>query len=272
MRTHKLKSLLRYPGGKSRAVPFLWRFVPDDIREYREPMVGGGAMMLAMRQLRPEVNCWIGDVNPELICFWRAVQTDAHLLVARIEAIQQDARRMGGRELYNRLRAEYGQGDLIQRAARFYVLNRISYSGFTDAGGYSEHSFQRFLIRRTHHRILCAQPLLQSVKITEGDYEPILLAEGDRVLIFLDPPYADVPKPKLYGKDGIHHAEFDHTRLAQTLRQCPHRWFMTYDDSPRIRELYHPYDITEWSLHYSIRASRGKSGKIGKEIVITNGA
>ena len=36
----KLKTPLRYPGGKSRVAKKLLKWFPDDINEYREPFLG----------------------------------------------------------------------------------------------------------------------------------------------------------------------------------------------------------------------------------------
>jgi len=41
-----VKSPLRYPGGKLRALRYILPNIPDDIEEFREPMVGGGVVAL----------------------------------------------------------------------------------------------------------------------------------------------------------------------------------------------------------------------------------
>ena len=41
-----MKTPLRYPGGKSRAVPKLCQWLPENITEYREPFLGGGSMAI----------------------------------------------------------------------------------------------------------------------------------------------------------------------------------------------------------------------------------
>ncbi|MBX3066987.1 MAG: DNA adenine methylase, partial [Anaerolineae bacterium] len=41
------KSPLRYPGGKSRAMPQILQQIPLNMREYREPFIGGGSVYLA---------------------------------------------------------------------------------------------------------------------------------------------------------------------------------------------------------------------------------
>ena len=48
----KLKTPLRYPGGKSRVVDAILERFPDHFLEFREPFVGGGSVFLAVRQKR----------------------------------------------------------------------------------------------------------------------------------------------------------------------------------------------------------------------------
>jgi len=52
-----IKSPLRYPGGKSRAVKKISSLVPD-FKEYREPFVGGGSIFVYLKQKYPERKFW----------------------------------------------------------------------------------------------------------------------------------------------------------------------------------------------------------------------
>ena len=68
---NKIKSPLRYPGGKSRAIRQIMSHVPATAQEYREPLVGGGSVFLAMKDMfgqRIGRYC-INDLNYDLYCF-----------------------------------------------------------------------------------------------------------------------------------------------------------------------------------------------------------
>ena len=82
----KLKTPLRYPGGKSRAIPKLCEWLPSrKITEYREPFLGGGSMALEMTKRLPEdVPIWVNDLYKPLINFWKALQTDGEPLTQMI--------------------------------------------------------------------------------------------------------------------------------------------------------------------------------------------
>jgi site-specific DNA-adenine methylase len=46
-----IKSPLRYPGGKSRAIKFITQLIPE-FKEYREPFVGGGSVFVYLKHYK----------------------------------------------------------------------------------------------------------------------------------------------------------------------------------------------------------------------------
>jgi site-specific DNA-adenine methylase len=60
-------------------------------------------------------------------------------------------------------------------------------------------------------------------------------------LLYADPPYRRAG-PSLY-----RHAftDDDHSRLADEVRVCPARWYVSYDNDPLIRKLYDAHNIVE---------------------------
>ncbi|MFN4032610.1 MAG: DNA adenine methylase [Fimbriimonadales bacterium] len=261
------KSPLRFPGGKSRAIGQILPLIPD-FDEYREPMVGGGSVFLAVRQRYPSRRFWINDLNYELYCFWKVVQECADRLADALHQLRATTK--NGKELFYRLLDRYGQGNEFERAMRFFVLNRITFSGTVDSGGYSEQAFRGRFTHSSIERLRCVAPLLQGVRITHGDYEPLLREEGESVFIFLDPPYYSAVNSRLYGKRGELHLSFDHLRLAQALRDTAHRWLLTYDDSAYIRELYLDYTQVCWRLQYGMNNYKQTTARAGQELFIAN--
>ena len=111
-------------------------------------------------------------------------------------------------------------------------------------------------------------PLLASTQITTGDYEQLLFTAGAEVFIFLDPPYFSATKSRLYGTKGNLHTSFDHERFAKNMQKCQHRWLITYDDSPTIRNLFSFAEITEWQLQYGMNNYKQKKSAAGRELLI----
>ena len=151
-----------------------------------------------------------------------------------------------------------------------FVLNRITFSGVVDSGGYSQSAYEKRFTESSIERVKNIAPHLSGVKITNADYADALFQDGDDVFIFLDPPYWKATESKLYGVRGELHTIFDHAQFAENMRQCPHRWLITYDDSPVIRELFDFAEIQEWTLQYGMNNYRRDSAAKGKELFIKN--
>lgn len=138
---------------------------------------------------------------------------------------------------------------------RFFLLNRITFSGTVDAGGYSQAAYEKRFTASAVERLSRLQPVLEGVRVTNLDYRAVLAEPGADVFIFLDPPYYSATKSKLYGRKGALHTGFDHAAFAAALRGCPHRWLVTYDDSPEIRRNFAFAHVYEWELQYGMKTS-----------------
>jgi len=262
-----VKNVLRYPGGKSRAVEKIIANMPANIKEFREPMVGGGSVSLVVKQLFPNVKVKINDLNYDLICFWKTLRDNPNELISEVRKIKETYK--DGRKLYDELVTRNG-GNEFERAFRFFVLNRITFSGTVDSGGYSQQAFEKRFTNSTIQRLKLVSEIIKDFEITYGDYERLLFKDGEGVFIFLDPPYYSTTKSKLYGKNGDLHLNFDHERFAANMKKCKHLWLITYDDCPEIRELFSFAYIYPWELQYGMNNYKQKTARKGRELFITN--
>jgi DNA adenine methylase len=262
-----IRSPLRYPGGKSRAVEKIAALVPP-FSEFREPFVGGGSVFIHLRQKFPERQFWINDKYSELIAFWRELQNDSTNLIEQIWQWKRDF--SDGKQLHRFLQTNKQNFNSLETAAAFFVFNRITFSGTTEAGGFSEQAFRLRFTDSSIERLTIMPEVLREVKITNLDYEEIVNAPGENVFLFLDPPYFSATNSALYGKNGKLHKTFDHERFAANLKKCPHRWLLTYDDSPFVRELFSFANIAPWNLMYGMRNVTQNSKQLGSELFISN--
>jgi DNA adenine methylase len=264
-----LKSPLRYPGGKTRAVERMKLLLPADFREYREPFVGGGSFFIYLKQKQPSLKIWINDLNPELFCFWKYAQIDSEQLaseVLKMKKASQDGQKMFD-ELLN---ADISSLTEFERAVRFFVLNRITFSGVVESGGYSQLAFETRFTESSIERLARLGPVLEGITITQLDYRRLLQDGGRSVFTFLDPPYFKATKSRLYGKNGILHTSFDHDAFARQMKTCGHSWLITYDDSPEIRKNFWYANIYEWQLQYGMNNYRQGKAEKGSELFITD--
>ncbi len=264
-----LKSPLRYPGGKAKVLDAIFDRFPERFLEFREPFVGGGSVFLAVRQKFPDTQVWINDLNLDLIAFWRTVQTDCVALTTEVRRIKETEH--DGRALFERFRLSLSD-DLTQfeRAVRFFVLNRITFSGTVDSGGYSGQSFQGRFTHSSIDRVQEIAGLIQGVRITNLDYREVLNAVGQNVFVFLDPPYFSATKSKLYGKKGDLHVGFDHGEFALEMQRSLHRWLITYDDCTEIRNAFAFAQIEDFSVQYGMNNYKQTNAARGAELFISD--
>lgn len=244
--------------------------VPVDIREYREPFLGGGSVYFAMRKLFGSriKTYWVNDLYLDLYDFWVTARDEINQLVENVTQLRNEC--PDGRTLYEHLKEPDRELTYFERAVRFFIMNRITFSGVMDAGGYSQQAYERRFTVSSIQRLQKVSYWLQGTKITNEDYSALLQQPGEDVFIFLDPPYLSKTHSKLYGKNGELHTSFDHERFAAELKSCPHRWLITYDDSEEVRALFDFAEIVEWELQYGMNNYKQGSAAKGKELFIKN--
>jgi DNA adenine methylase len=264
-----IKSPLRYPGGKSKAIRQIVEYVPENFSEYREPFIGGGSLFIYLKQLHPTISFWINDLNVDVYCFWLYARKDIEALVEAIWKIKRE--RKDGKELFRELTNQEAKNLVpFERAVRFFVLNRITFSGTVEAGGYSQKAFESRFTDSSIERLYPLGELLRDVRITNLDYRDVLLPEGSDVFTFFDPPYLSATKSRLYGKKGLFHTGFNHDEFAEALKNYHHQWLVTYDDSAQIRTNFSFANIYEWELQYGMNNYKKAKAAKGKELFISN--
>ncbi len=262
-----IKSPLRYPGGKSRAIKFIAPLIPD-FDEFREPFVGGGSVFIYLKKKYPKKKFWINDIYENLYHFWQQTQQNPEKLINKIQYWKDNFN--NGKELHRYLLDNIEIFDELNKAAAFFVFNRITFSGTTESGGFSTAAFNKRFTQSSINRVRALSTILNNTKITNFDYQKVLEAEGKNVFIFLDPPYYSSTKSALYGKNGNLHKIFDHERFAKVLKNTKHKCLITYDDSEFIRELFSFANIKKWDLTYGMRNVGNNRNQKGKELFISN--
>lgn len=265
-----IKSPLRYPGGKTRSAELITSYFPE-YDEYREPFVGGCSIFLMMKDRYPDKKYWINDLYDELYAFLHTCRYDSRQLISAIKIIKEDNK--DGRKLFDQYKKEIGTyTDNLDKAIAFFIINRISFSGTTFSGGYSETAFkERFTdtsIKRLEEFCKILKPRL---RVTNYDYSKVLNKKGDNIFIYCDPPYHVAEKSGLYGNNGDLHRGFDHERFANEIKNCKHKWCISYDNTDYIRNLYDGYRIVDFENTYGMKnVNPDNINQKGKEILIMN--
>lgn len=248
---HSDRSPLRYPGGKSRAVNTIRKYIPPETKKIASPFLGGASVELACAADGIEVRG--ADAFAPLVNFWKRAKESPALLSERVRNYHP----LTKPRFYNLQKGFHALADELEKAAVFFVLNRASFSGTTLSGGMSP-GHPRFtpsaIDRLRDFRA-------RNLSVECADWKATLEKHGD-ALLYLDPPYAN--GEKLYGSRGDMHEGFDHEELAARLRERS-GWILSYNDCERVRKLYEGCDILapEWGYGMS-------NGKQSRELLIVN--
>jgi DNA adenine methylase len=270
IRSDKFRSPLRYPGGKQKAVTQIAKYLPSSANEYREPLVGGGSIYFYAKSINFAKNYWLNDAFTELVSFWQTVQNSntCRNLIHDLEKLRLDLPTAEQIKEYYYFAKEECPKDNYRQALLFFFFNRVSFSGTTKAGGFSSAASLLRFTDSSIQRLTTMPEALANVKITNYDFEEVIKADGKDVFIFLDPPYFTAKK--LYGHKGGLHA-FDHEHLANILKKTKHKFLITYDDCPTIRDLYKWAKISNWNLQYGMtNCNSNRQSKIGAELFVSN--
>jgi DNA adenine methylase len=184
------------------------------------------------------------------------------------------------KEMHHHYKNIYKPTNGLERAFRWYYLNRTSYSGIMNIQncfwGYGDKYSMQPKNWPGHLRKCSAK--LQGVEITCSDFEQVITQAPDNAFLFIDPPYFNADQDKFYTHSFTRES---HYRLEQVLHQHSHRlkFLQTYDNSPEVRRMYHwSTQMLDKEWNYTISRTDDQSKKttakgkryMGKEIFITN--
>jgi DNA adenine methylase len=323
-----MKTPLRYPGGKSRAVKKILPHIKNlGGGELCSPFLGGGSIELACAEEGMIVHGY--DLFKPVVWFWQALLQDPVRLALAVEKYRvpvldyTDARTFGEwwgkdcsgksgeclvkdkkkesycnnhkllasvydgemlgvqkkdfhlmRELVNRSEPkENNTKELFEYAARYYIVNRTSFSGATTSGGWS---WKASWARLTDSSLQNLREFaVENFTVKRADFKESIQAHPDAVL-YLDPPYAlnqgerpeGEDRETLYGREGDHHSGFDHEGMASMLKKRS-GWVLSYNDCDYVRSLYKGYRIVKEEWAYGMKnVKKEKMGESSEIIII----
>jgi DNA adenine methylase len=229
--------------------------IPEDCGELCSPFLGGGSVELAVAERGTRVHAY--DLFEPVVWFWQALLSDPARLAAladehRVGHVDYGEKRGLLKEDFHRLRTELRKNYTFsfENAAKFYAINRSSFSGATFSGGWSKRaSYARFTDSSIDRIKNFNEP---SLSVECADFKDSITKHPDAFL-YLDPPYLlGEDKDRLYGDNGSTHAGFDHKALYEILSKRT-GWVLSYNSCEEIRELYKDYQIIDAKWAYGMK-------------------
>ncbi len=228
-KSFKTNSPFRYPGGKFYARKLILECIPSH-NKYCELFAGGASIFFS----KPSVNENIlNDKDEELVNCFLHIRDHVEELIEKLKGIPAT------KELHKYYKNEFVPKNDLDRAFRWFYLNRTSYSGIMKHvncyWGYGEKYSMVPENWLSHLRTVSEK--LQNVTILSKDFEEVLETLPSGYFLFIDPPYFNADQDKFY---TCSFKLEDHIRLAKALKkhQKKFKFLITYDNSEEVRELY----------------------------------
>ena len=252
-----INSPFRYAGGKFYARNLILEHIPPH-SDYIEPFAGGASIFFAKSKVK---NNWLNDIDEALINTYLVIRDRPKELIEFLAGEQAT------KERHTYYKSEFIPQNNLEAAARWFYLNRTSYSGIMKLQncywGYGE----KYSMRPENwgRNILRTSVKLQSVEITCSDFEQVIKAVPDGAFLFIDPPYFNADQEKFYAHSF---SRDDHYRLVQLLKEHKDRvkFLLTYDNNAEVREMYEwATQIYDKEWNYTINRTDDQKNNQKKE-------
>ena len=259
MNQKTLKTPLRYPGGKSRAITKISQFFPDltDFKEFREPFLGGGSVALWVTKQYPHLDIWVNDLYEPLANFWSMLRTNSdEMTVSLTNYKKTHPDHDTARELFEEAKQTLADNkkDKLNQAIAFYIVNKCSFSGLSEASSFSKQASDSNFSMRGIEKLPEYSQIISHWHINSYSYEYCFRTDvHDGLFMYLDPPY-DI-KDNLYGKSGAMHKSFDHDKFAADCDEHNNiNMLISYNSDQLVKDRFKNWSASEFKLTYTMRS------------------
>jgi DNA adenine methylase len=215
----KMRSVINGMGGKYHMADELISLFPSH-EIYIEPFGYTASVLLAKEPSKKEV---YNDINGDVVVFFEVLRDCPFDLYYKAQSY------IYSEEEFNKVKNDTVECSKIDRAARFYFLNRASYLGKESTFNQSFHP-SRFPAKTYYQeieRFKMISDRLKGVEILHKQYYTVMrrYAKFEETFFFIDPPYFN----RGCYKNNFEKKDFEH--LAEILSKIKGKFLMT-----------HPYD------------------------------
>ncbi len=275
---HKLSSPLRYPGSKNKLVKYLHKVL--EFNDFKpsvlvEPFVGGGSVFLGFLANDLVTHAVIGDKDRLVFSFWKILFEEPQYLISFVKKVKVNVENFDYYKCIANNESKFSERKLAEACL---FLNRTSFSGILantagPIGGRKQKS--EYKIDCRFNRKAIAKKLraisVYGSKVTVLPYDWSQTIEyalrkynNKQAFFYVDPPfYKKADKLyRLYFKDNSLHLA-----LSKKLQKMKHKWILSYDRVPEIKQMYASFIQRSLAFPYSINSP---ARRIEKEYLITS--
>jgi len=258
-------SPLRYPGGKGKIAPLVKRiFEANRLCDghYAEPYAGGAGVALSLLYGEYATRVHINDLDRSVYAFWYSV---LHETEGLCRLVRDTSPNVSEWRKQRRVQGHKADAGLLELGFSTFFLNRTNRSGIISSGGLIGGVSQAGewaidarlnapdLVKRIE-RVAMYRDRIDLTNLDALDFLALAATSlPERSLVYLDPPYYDKGRLKLYAN---YYRTDDHADVALIIQACPWPWIVSYDPSPAIERLYAGRRLRRYDLRYTAASSR----------------
>lgn len=258
------KSPLRYPGGKVKLYPFMEQLIRQNTVDppiYVEPFAGGAGLALELLFNGNVERIMINDLDPAIYSFWYSITNEEtfYLFINRVNEVDININEW---KIQKEIYMHQDIHNKLELGFATFFLNRCNRSGILKAGpigGQKQNGNYRIDCRFNKDRLI---PLLRKVydnrnridvtNLNAEEFIEYIDMNYDNLFIYLDPPYVD----KGYQLYKNSFTKEDHVSLSKKIKKLKNKWFVTYDNTDLIKELYSDCKTEIFNIQYSAGSKR----------------
>ena len=259
-------SPLRYPGGKNKLAGFIRSVceLNQVTGHYVEPYAGGASVALHLLLNNHVKEITINDLDRSIYAFWHSVLNHPRKFCNRIETVDVIVENW---KKFKKIQEHKKHVSLFELGFSTFFLNRTNHSGIINGGMIGG------IGQKGEYKIDCRfnkDDLISRIKRISKHKKKIHLynmnalklidvirqkSKTKNLVFYFDPPYY-LKGPSLYMN---HYEKNDHKIVADKIKKIKNgKWIVSYDNVPKIKQLYETYKRKEYPLihtAYEIRQS-----------------
>jgi DNA adenine methylase len=274
---------IKWAGGKRTLVPIIANLFPKDFdpskNRFYEPMVGGGALMLALGDIDGShmyvagKKLVINDVNPILIETYKVIRDSVEELISELELLSNDL----SAEAFERVKNSIVTKP-VEVAARFIYLNKTCFNGLWRVNGSGKFNVpwgqnpNASVFDAEHLRSVSLR--LRGAQIRQTTYIAAIEDAKAGDLVYLDPPYIPLSLSasfSKYQKDNF--GLLDHHAMSAVVAELTERGvrvILSNSDTAETRRIFGKVlTLYGVSMRRSIGASSASRTKV-QEVLAFN--
>ena len=282
MNNHAINPFMGYMGGKMIPRKDILNCVPKDVNEIVSPFCGGGSFELLAAASGYRVKAH--DKFKSLVRLWNVLLKDVYRVACQVEKmfpVHPDILK----ELNMTGNIHTLEND-IEFASFAWCMGRQSRSGLfmnttffrSTQSGKSGKKYKPFKTFDAEEWRNWQSP---NLSVTLSDWKDTL-DNNKNSFLYIDPPYVDTEwyygaysenkKLTKQHRKRKRRGQFppeDHDLLAEKLHEWESGFVLSYIDCPKIRELYHGYDVVFLKYHQgSVGGQQARSPLVNDELLI----